>query len=90
MISPPKDMQVKRINAGKLYSGDNLTVTFKVKKRFYFWPVFLYLKLMVRHGRVSIDDASDFMAKRCVKVTRLIPLNPDPPPMPKCKPPRVE
>tara|TARA_R110000851_G_scaffold205271_1_gene357269 strand:- start:123 stop:338 length:216 start_codon:yes stop_codon:yes gene_type:complete len=65
-------------------------VTFKVVRRVYFWPVFLYLKIMVKQGRVSVGDASDFMVKKCVKITRIVPSNPNPPPMPKCKPPRVD
>jgi hypothetical protein len=39
-----------------------------VKKKFYFWPVFFYLYFMIRLGKVSIKESSEFLATRCCTI----------------------
>jgi len=46
----------------------DIKIKVSVKKKFYFWPVFIYLRLMIYMGKVSIHDASELMANKCIKV----------------------
>ena len=46
----------------------DIKIKVSVKKKFYFWPVFIYLKLMIYMGKVSIHDAVEFVANKCIKV----------------------
>ena len=39
-----------------------------VKRKFYFWPVFFYLKFMIYMGKVSLGDAAEFMSNKCIIV----------------------
>lgn len=38
-----------------------------VKKKVCYWPVYFYLCIKIKTGKVTVEEAASFISKRCVK-----------------------